>query len=109
MKASVMMFAPTISERGDDDGAEGVRQDVPEDDPAVADAHGPRRFHEDLLAQRQEKASHERARPSQPRSAKTRMIESQPPPPRNFDDDEDDEQERQREHDVDDPHEAVVR
>ena len=40
-------------------GLDGVRQDVPEDDPVVADADGPRRFDEDLGAERQEETSDE--------------------------------------------------
>ena len=56
-----MMLPATISDADDDDRAEGVGQDVPEDDPPVADADGARRLDELPLADRQEQAADEAA------------------------------------------------
>ena len=63
-KASRMMTPATMSVADDDDRAEGVGQDVPEDDAPVADAHGPGGIHEVLLAQGQEQARTSRASPA---------------------------------------------
>ena len=57
--ASPMMLPATISEADDDDRAEGVRQDVLEDDPPVADADGLGRLDELAFADRQEEAPDE--------------------------------------------------
>ena len=54
-----MMLPATISEADDDDRAEGVRQDVPEDDPPVTDADRAGRLDELALADGQEQAPHE--------------------------------------------------
>ena len=68
--ASPMMLPATISDADDDDRAEGVRQDVPEDDPPVADADGPRGLDELALADRQEQAPDEPARRPSSRTAR---------------------------------------
>ena len=54
-----MMLPATSSDADDDDRAEGVGQDVAEDDPPVADADRHGRLDELALADRQEQDAHE--------------------------------------------------
>ena len=93
--------------RCDDHRAHALGQDVPEDDPVVADTHGARRLDEDLRAQGQEQAAHEaRQRPAEDRE--DQHDQDQLPLPRNWATTRITNRNGQAEQDVDDAHQEVV-